>query len=89
LVEAKKRRRYHFHFTPTSSCWLNQVERLFGLITDRMIRRGTFDCVDELEPAIYHWLANWNNEPKPFEWEATAEVILDKVRRCRQTTGMN
>ena len=44
-----------------------------------MIRRGTFHCVDELERAIYQWLARWNNEPKPFEWEPTAEVILDKV----------
>ena len=88
-LKPKKRRRFHFHFTPTSSSWLNQVERLFGLITDRMIRRGTFHCVDELERAIYQWLANWNNEPKPFEWKATAEVILDKVRRCRQATVKN
>ena len=83
-LKPKKRRLFHFHFTPTSSSWLNQVERLFGLITDRMIRRGTFHCVDELERAIYQWLGNWNNEPKPFEWKATAEVILDKVRRCRE-----
>lgn len=83
-LKPKKRRRFHFHFTPTSSSWLNQVERLFGLITDRMIRRGTFHCVDELERAIYQWLANWNDEPKPFEWKATADVILDKVRRCKE-----
>src|SRR6516164_3948876 len=83
-LKPKKRRRIHFHFTPTSSSWLNQVERLFGLITDRMIRRGTFHCVDELERAIYQWLANWNNEPKPFEWKAAADDILDKVRRCRE-----
>jgi transposase len=83
-VKPKKRRRFHFHFTPTSSSWLNQVERLFGLITDRMIRRGTFHCVDELEQAIYQWLANWNNEPRPFVWKATADVILDKIRRCRE-----
>ena len=62
-LKPKKRRRFHFHFTPTSSSWLNQVERLFGLITDRMIRRGTFHCVAELERAIYQWLANWNNKP--------------------------
>jgi transposase len=83
-LKPKKRRRLHFHFTPTSSSWLNQVERLFGLITDRMIRRGTFQCVDELERAIYQWLADGNHEPKPFEWKATADVILDKVRRCRE-----
>jgi transposase len=83
-LKPKKRRRFHFHFTPTSSSWLNQVERLFGLITDRMIRRGTFHCVDELERAIYQWLANWNSEPRPFVWKATADVILDKIRRCRE-----
>jgi transposase len=82
-LKPKKRHRLHFHFTPTSSSWLNQVERLFGLITDRMIRRGTFHGVDELEQAIYQWLANWNHEPKPFAWRATADVILDKVRRCK------
>src|SRR5258708_10072173 len=81
-LKPKKRRRFHFHFTPTSSSWLNQVERLFGLITDRMIRRGTFHCVDELERAIYQWLANWNNEPRPFVWKDTGDVILDKTRRC-------
>jgi transposase len=83
-LKPKRRQRFHFHFTPTSSSWLNQVERLFGLITDRMIRRGTFHCVDELERAIYQWLANWNNEARPFEWKATADVILDKIRRCRE-----
>lgn len=82
-LQPKKRRRFHFHFTPTSGSWLNQVERFFGLITDKMIRRGTFHCVDELEKAIYQWLANWNQKPKPFEWRATADVILDKVRRCK------
>jgi transposase len=51
-------RHFHFHFTPTSSSWLNQVERFFALITERMIRRGTFHSVEELEHAIYAWLAN-------------------------------
>src|SRR6266404_2669488 len=83
-LKPKKRRRFHFHFTPTSSSWLNQVERWFGLITDRMIRRGTFCSVPELEQAIYQWLATWNDKPKPFVWKATADVILDKVRRCRE-----
>ncbi|MGH2397237.1 MAG: IS630 family transposase [bacterium] len=86
-LKPKKRRRFHFHFTPTSSSWLNQVERWFGLITDRMIRRGTFCSVQELEQAIYEWLATWNNQPKPFIWKATADVILDKVRRCREATA--
>jgi transposase len=88
-LQPKKRRRFHFHFTPTSSSWLNQVERLFGLITDRMIRRGTFHCVAELERAIYQSLADWNDEPRPFVWKATADVILDKVRRCKEAIAKN
>jgi len=83
-VQPKKRRRFHFHFTPTSSSWLNQVERFFALITGRMIRRGTFHSVNELENAIYQWLAHWNGSPTPFVWKASADVILDKVRRCKE-----
>jgi transposase len=86
-LKPKKRRRFHLHFTPTSSSWLNQVERWFGLITDKMIRRGTFHSVTELETAIYQWLANWNGEPKPFVWQTTADVILEKVRRCKELAG--
>jgi transposase len=86
-LKPKKRSRFHFHFTPTSSSWLNQVERWFGLITDKMIRRGTFHSVEELERAIYAWLASWNDMPKPFVWKATADVILDKVRRCKELAG--
>lgn len=76
-LKPKKRKRFHFHFTPTSSSWLNQVERFFALITGRMIRRGTFRSTDELETAIYRWLASWNGEPTPFAWKASADVILD------------
>jgi hypothetical protein len=80
-LKPKKRRRFHFHFTPTSSSWLNQVERLFGLITDRMIRRGTFHCVDELERAIYQlsfsqigiWLIQW--ELRTFRQFQPAAVL--------------
>lgn len=86
-LKPKKRRRFHVHFTPTSSSWLNQVERWFGLITERMIRRGTFHSVAELECAIYQWLAHWNTQPRPFVWKATADVILDKVRRCKELAG--
>lgn len=85
--KTKKHRRFHFHFTPTSSSWLNQVERWFGFITDRMIRRGTFRSVQALEQAIYQWLASWNDHPKPFLWMATADVILEKVRRCKELNG--
>ena len=83
-LKPKKRKRFHFHFTPTSSSWLNQVERFFALITGRMIRRGTFHSTEELEKAIYHWLASWNGDPTPFTWRASADVILDKVRRCKE-----
>jgi transposase len=83
-LKRKKRNRFHFHFTPTSSSWLNQVERFFALITGRMIRRGTFHSTEELEKAIYRWLASWNGDPNPFVWKASADVILDKVRRCKE-----
>jgi transposase len=83
-LRPKRRNRFHFHFTPTSSSWLNQVERFFALITERMIRRGTFHSADELEQAIYKWLAQWNGSPAPFVWKASADVILDKVRRCKE-----
>jgi transposase len=86
-LKPAKRRRFHFHFTPTSSSWLNQVERWFGLITEKMIRRGTFHSVDELERAIYTWLATWNDAPKPFVWHAPADVILEKIRRCKELNG--
>jgi hypothetical protein len=52
-----------------------------------MIRRGTFHSVEELEHAIYSWLASWNDTPKAFVWNATADVILDKVRRCKELAG--
>lgn len=86
-LKPKKRKRFHFHFTPTSSSWLNQVERFFALITGRMIRRGTFHSTAELEQAIYQWLANWNGDPTPFVWKASADIILAKVRRCKELTG--
>jgi len=85
-LKLKRRRRFHFHFTPTSSWWLNQVERFFALITGRMIRRGTFHSAEELEQAIYQWLAHWNGAPTPFVWKASADLILDKVRRCKELT---
>lgn len=75
--------RFHFHFIPTSSSWLNQVERFFAQITTRRIRRGTFNSVDDLEDAIEDYLKANNAEPKPFTWTASAEAIIDKVNRCR------
>ena len=86
-LKPKARRRFHFHFTPTSRSWVNHVERWFGLITERMIRRGTVRSVAELERPIYRWLATWNEHPQPLTWIATADVIFEKVRRCKALSG--
>ncbi len=86
-LKPPKRQRFHFHFPPTSSSWLNQVERWFAEITRKRIRRGSFNSVQELESAIYEYLAVWNETPKPFVWRATADSILDKVRRCKELNG--
>ena len=83
-LKPKKRHRFHFHFTPTGSSWLNQVERWFAEITNKRIRRGTFDSVAALEKAIYEYLAAWNENPKSFTWRATADIILAKVERCKE-----
>jgi transposase len=75
--------RFHLHFTPTSSSWLNLVERWFRDLTDKAIRRGVFAGVPELIEAIEDYLAAHNGDPKPFVWTASAESILEKVRRGR------
>jgi transposase len=76
--------RFHLHFTPTSSSWLNLVERFFAEITRKRIRRGVFKSVIDLEVAIHSYLAEHNHHPKPFVWTAKASDILDKVRRGKQ-----
>ncbi len=78
-----KRARWHLHFTPTSSSWLNLVEGWFKLLTERRLRRGTFNSVDQLVDAIGTWVEHWNDDPKPFIWKKPAEEILTKVRRGR------
>jgi transposase len=75
--------RFHLHFTPTSSSWLNMVERWFRDLTDKAIRRGIFRSVPDLIAAIEAYLEANNNDPRPFIWTATAEEILEKVRRGR------
>jgi transposase len=75
-LKPKKRQRFHFHFTPTSSSWLNQLERWFAEITRKQIRRGSFTSVHELETPIYQYLATWNEKPSPFVWTATADLIF-------------
>lgn len=82
----KKHPRYHLHFTPTSSSWLNQVERWFAKITEQRIRRGVFRSVDELIAAIDDYIDGNNRSPKPFVWTATAELILERVGKlCKRT----
>lgn len=71
--------RFILHFTPTSASWLNQVERFFGEITRRRIRRGTFTSVADLERAIREYLARHNTVAKPFTWTATADTIFAKI----------
>jgi transposase len=71
--------RFHLHFTPTSSSWLNMVERFFAQLTTRMLRRGVHRSVDELETDIRAWIAGWNDNPRPYTWTKTAEQILDSI----------
>ena len=78
-----KHPRFHCHFIPTSSSWLNLVERFFAEITDKKIRRGVFTSVAELEEAIYDYLMRHNAEPKPFVWTKSAATILAKEARAK------
>lgn len=81
-----KRPRFQLHFTPTSASWLNLVERWFGLLTERQLRRGVFRSTRQLETAIRNYIDIHNEEPKPFIWTKTADEILDSVARfCRRT----
>jgi transposase len=73
--------RFHLHFTPTGSSWINQVERWFGYLTDQMIRRGAHKSVQALEADIRAWIENWNQDPRPFTWTKTAEEILDSLAK--------
>jgi transposase len=77
--------RFHVHYVPTSSSWLNLIERWFGELTRKRIRRDSFLSVDDLIAAITDFLAVWNKKPRPFVWTATVESIVAKLARCRQT----
>ena len=81
----KRHPRFVCHFVPTSSSWLNLVERWFGELTSKRIRRDSFGSVPELKQAIDEFLAAWNEKPKPFVWTATVDSIVAKLARCRQT----
>lgn len=83
-----KRPRWHMHFVPTYSSWLNQVERFFGIITDKAIRRGSFKSVSELTKKIDAFVTQYNTSCKPFTWTATADSILEKIARlCGRING--
>jgi transposase len=71
--------RFHMHFTPTYSSWLNQVERWFGLLTDQKLRRGAHRSIQALEKDIRDWIAHWNDNPRPFNWTKTADAIFERL----------
>lgn len=79
--------RFHLHFTPTYSSWLNLVERWFAELTEKWIRRGTHRSTAALEQAIKGWLDGWNENPRPFIWVKTADQILEAVAAfCHRTS---
>ena len=79
-----QRPRSHLHFTPTYASWINQVERWFGIITQKAIRRGSFHNVGELTRKINDFVEHYNAQARPFMWVATAESILAKIQRLRK-----
>jgi len=83
-----KHPRFHFHFIPTSSSWLNLVERWFGEITRKRIRRGVFRSVQELEQAIREYIENNNKDPEPFVWTRKVEDIMEKISRARASLSV-
>jgi transposase len=83
LEDPKRRDRWRIHYTPTSSSWLNLVERWFKELTDKRLRRDSFTSVQQLIDSIELWTEHWNDDPKPFIWHKTAEEIITKVQRGR------
>jgi transposase len=71
--------RFEFHFTPTSSSWMNLVERWFAEITNKWIRRGTHRSISELATSITGWVGTWNDHPRPYVWHKTADEIFDSL----------
>jgi transposase len=76
--------RFHVHFTPTYSSWLNLVERWFAELTNKWLRRGTHRSVGELTASIQFWIDTWNQEPRPFVWAKTTDQILENITRYLQ-----
>jgi transposase len=82
--------RFHLHFTPTSSSWLNLVERWFAELTNRKLRRSAHRSVAELEADVQAWIHTWNEDPKPFVWTKSADEILDSLAHyCQKLTALN
>lgn len=80
--------RFHIHFTPTGSSWLNQVERWFAYLTQQLLQRSVHKNIQALEADIRAWAKNWNENPKPFIWTKTADQILESLARLmKRTTG--
>jgi transposase len=80
--------RFHLHFVPTSSSWLNQVERWFSELTTKLLQRGVHKNVQQLEADIRNWIATWNDNPRPFVWTKTADEILGSLARyCQRISG--
>ncbi len=84
----KRHKRVPLHFMPTSSSWVNLVERFFGLLTDKALRRGVFTSVKELEATIHDFMAHHNGNPKPFVWTKSASKIVEKVERARKALSL-
>jgi transposase len=76
--------RFKIHFIPTSSSWMNMVERWFAELTGKAVRRGSFASVPDLIEAIAGFIQAWNRNPQPFVWRARAEEILEKLERARR-----
>ena len=85
-----RHKRFHLHFTPTSSSWLNQVERWFALLSDKQIKRGVHRSVQQLKADIAAFIHTHNNNPKPFIWTKTADAILQTLARyCSDTLAIH
>ena len=87
VADTTSRKRFHLHFIPTSSSWLNLIERWFREITDKRIRRGAFKSVPALIDAILEFIETHNDDPKPFVWSAPVDRILSKIAKCKEALG--
>ncbi|TWT59599.1 hypothetical protein Pan54_03070 [Rubinisphaera italica] len=79
----KRHPRFHIHFTPTSSSWLNLIERWFAELSHNRLKRGVFNSVKQLVTVIEEYVEHHNQNPKGYQWHKTAEQILEKVKRAK------